>query len=68
MKKHVTIDLEEFQKLDTLIRDIKRRARELINGKSRDPRTTGEEIYTLADRAEAALMSLTDPFGAVSAG
>jgi hypothetical protein len=54
----VTIDLEAFHKLENLIRDIKREARDLVLTKSRDPRAAGKKILGLAEGADAELMNL----------
>ncbi|MGD0345797.1 MAG: hypothetical protein ABSA85_03520 [Terracidiphilus sp.] len=60
--------MEDFRRLENLHRDIKRKAGKLIHGKSSNPRAVGEEIYALADKADAALMNLEDPFSTAPAG
>lgn len=56
------IEVDEIQRLKDLLWNIKRGASKLKHGKSRNPRAAGEEIYGLADKADAALFNLIDPF------
>jgi hypothetical protein len=61
------VDVESFREVWDRIWDIKREAAKLIHARSKGSNNTGEAIYALADKADAALTNLIDPFSTAPA-